>query len=59
MARIKPVVVRRLICAWCGQVIGTTTSDADSHGICPACAEKLLAEAERQRERLTIAAHVV
>ena len=58
MARIKPVVVKpqgRMICAWCPpgsptRDLGPYAGPGDSHGICEACAHKLLAEAERQRE---------
>lgn len=29
----------RLICAWCGQIIGVRDCERDSHGICPTCRE--------------------
>lgn len=31
----------RRVCAWCGKVLGHTTSEAhDTHGICVTCAER-------------------
>jgi len=32
----------RLICAWCGVVLGTAGSKHDSHGICKPCSKREL-----------------
>jgi len=43
-------LVANRICAWCQRVLEHDASGltADSHGICPPCQDKLLAEAEAQ-----------
>jgi hypothetical protein len=34
----------RLICAWCNKDIGEFAGEGDSHGMCPVCYEKQMAE---------------
>lgn len=34
----------KIICAWCDEVIGEKEGDGVTHGICPACAERLKIE---------------
>lgn len=31
----------RMICAWCGEDMGPSNTDEDSHGICKECAESV------------------
>lgn len=33
----QPEPTGRLICAWCGAIMGVCDTHADSHGICGAC----------------------
>ena len=45
-------------CAWCGVTLRTDPNVENSHGICPACAEKILKEwkdAERGQGRFKTA----
>lgn len=41
------------VCAWCGVVIGRTTTQMDTHGICDKCSKemklKLLEEAKKNK----------
>lgn len=41
----------RMICAWCGRVIGASGTDADSHGICAECERKLREQAGLKEAR--------
>ena len=40
----------RMICAWCGRVIGASGTDSDSHGICERCRDAMLSNAGIKRE---------
>jgi hypothetical protein len=45
-----------VVCSWCKKVIGAVPCDLDkdgqkTHGICPACAEKVLAEDEAENHQ--------
>ncbi len=54
----QPAVAR--VCAWCGQRVAvahpTTGEPAEplSHGICPACAERLVAEFEAEQRQVPV-----
>ena len=41
----------RMICAWCGRVIGPSHMDTDSHGICSECEAKLRQQAGLKEAR--------
>lgn len=36
------ILFARLVCAWCGKILGTVPGDKDSHGICQDCKKDLL-----------------
>ena len=42
----------RLICSWCSRLIGNRDDgeSGESHGVCRACAEKLLAELDEMKK---------
>ena len=43
-----------VICAWCGRELSHGTPMV-SHGICPGCAEQLVAQAKRLRRQAVVA----
>jgi hypothetical protein len=43
---VAPHTILRVVCAWCGAVMGSKDGkgvSGDSHSCCPACLERLLA----------------
>lgn len=42
------LVEARRICSWCKKDLGQFTGDKDSHGICPECKEKMMADIRKQ-----------
>lgn len=39
----------RRICAWCKKDLGHFEGDVDTHGICPECKEKMIADFKKQK----------
>ena len=38
----------KVVCTWCGKVLGTTKGTRTSHGICPECKAQIMKEYKKK-----------